>query len=263
MTNQTSSRDTLRAMSPTSPVPNGKAPLSRKILRDDVHAALLEMLLDSELAPGAPLSIDGLARELGVSPTPVREALVELEHTGLVSRAALKGYRVAPPLSPEQMAELVDARIVVELAAVERAAAHAETLVPQLRAAHARHAGVIAELSVLADQPASRTAATMRRYFDADWGFHVVIMQASRNRYLLQMLEGLGTHVHRLRQAVGHGISDGETALHEHAEILYAFESGGAPAAVEAMRRHLEGVRSRAVSEGTAGVPGGGAVEPS
>lgn len=223
--------------------------LSRKILRDDVYDTLLEMLLDSRVPAGSPLSIDGLARQLGVSPTPVREALVQLEHTGLVSRAALKGYRVAPPLSSEQMAELVDARMVVELAAMERAATRAAEVVPALRAAHARHAGVIAEMGALGDSGANRTAASMRRYFDADWGFHTVIMQTSGNRYLLQMLEGLGTHVHRLRQVVGHGVSDAEVALHEHAEILYALESGDPQDAVTAMRRHLQGVRTRALAD--------------
>ncbi|WP_309080680.1 GntR family transcriptional regulator [Zhihengliuella sp.] len=229
--------------------PSAPPQLSRKILRDDVYDTLLEMLLDSRIKAGSSLSIDALARQLGVSPTPVREALVQLEHTGLVSRAALKGYRVAPPLSPEQMAELVDARMVVELAAIERAAGRAAEVVPALRAAHARHAGVIAEMGALGDDSAHHTAASMRRYFDADWGFHTVIMQSSGNRYLLQMLEGLGTHVHRLRQAVGHGVSDASTALHEHAEILYALESERPQDAVEAMRRHLQGVRCRAVAD--------------
>ena len=67
--------------------------LTRKVLRDDVHDALLQMLLRGRFAPGESLSIDHVARQLGVSPTPVREALVELEHTGLVTRAALRGFR--------------------------------------------------------------------------------------------------------------------------------------------------------------------------
>jgi DNA-binding GntR family transcriptional regulator len=223
-----------------------RTPLTRRALRDGVHEAVLEMLLDGGVEPGSPLSIDGLARQLGVSPTPVREALVNLEHTGLVTRAALKGYRVAPPLSAEQMAELVEARAVVELAAVERAAKHSTTLLPQLRAAHGRHLDAVQELARSADDPQSRTAAHMRHYFDADWGFHVEIMRASGNRYLLQMLEGMGVHVHRLRQSVGHGVSDAEAALYEHAEVLRALEAGNAEQAVAAMRRHLEGVRSRA-----------------
>ena len=53
----------------------------------------------------APVSIDGLAQILDVSPTPVREALARLEMTGLVRRFARRGYRVAPPIA-DQMGEL-------------------------------------------------------------------------------------------------------------------------------------------------------------
>src|SRR6478735_4678774 len=95
--------------------------VERRALRDGVYDALLELLLDNGVAPGASLSIEGLARELGVSPTPVREALGQLEHTGLVTRAALKGYRAAAPLTQARMAELLNARSVVEVAAVRAA----------------------------------------------------------------------------------------------------------------------------------------------
>lgn len=232
-------------------------PLARTVLRDGVYDSLLEMLL-TELEPGSSLSIDGLARELGVSPTPVREALVQLEHTGLVSRAALKGYRVAPPLSPEQIAELVDARMVVELAAVEGAVRRGGGVVADLRDLHARHQDALVD-AVARDGASARTAA-VRRYFEADWAFHVAILDASGNPYLRQMLESLGVRLHRLRQAVGHGVSDGDAAVREHAEVLRAFEEGDAQRAVAAMRAHLEGVRDRSVADATsvtsAGLPG-------
>ena len=57
-------------------------PLERKVLRDTVYESLVDMLMSGALLPEAPLSIDGLASELAVSPTPVREALVHLERTG-------------------------------------------------------------------------------------------------------------------------------------------------------------------------------------
>lgn len=225
--------------------PATSRPITRKVLRDDVYDELLERLLDGEYPPGTALSIDRLARELGVSPTPVREALVQLEHTGLVSRAALKGYRVAAPLSAAQMAELIDARSIVEVAAMERAAEHADELVPTLRAAHDHHATVVASLG-----PAGASARGMRAYFDADWQFHLLIVEASGNRYLGQMLEGLGAHVHRLRQSVGAGVSDAQHALAEHAAILEALAAGDEKGAVAAMRDHLAAVKTRATLEG-------------
>src|SRR5699024_2349671 len=84
--------------------------MKRRVLRAEVEELILERLLESRWSPGSRLSIDGLARDLEVSPTPVREAMVSLERSGLVEYVALRGYVVAPMLDVEQMTELLDAR---------------------------------------------------------------------------------------------------------------------------------------------------------
>src|SRR5690606_5880841 len=84
-----------RAM--TAQLPLRVGDLERRGLRDRVYDLILEMLLEGDVEPGSRLSIDTLAKQLDVSPTPVREAMVQLERTGLVTREVLKGYRVAPP----------------------------------------------------------------------------------------------------------------------------------------------------------------------
>jgi DNA-binding GntR family transcriptional regulator len=233
--------------------PRATAPLTRKILRDDVHDALLEMLMTQQLAPGQSLSIDSLARELGVSQTPVREALVQLEHTGLVTRAALKGYTVTAPLTAAQMAELVDAREVLELAAVERAVG-AEGLVERLEAAHAEHQAVIERYGLDRAEPAREiTQRHLLEYFRADWAFHEAIIRGCGNRFIGQMASILGANVHRMRQTMDVGLTDSTDALREHAAILAAFQVGNRAAAVGAMARHLHGVSQRAQAEAPAG----------
>ena len=92
----------------------GGRTVSRQVLADHVYEELLASLMDGRLEPGAAVSIDGTARELDVSPTPVREALARLEHTGMVRRVALKGYRVAPVFTREDFAELMEARLAIE-----------------------------------------------------------------------------------------------------------------------------------------------------
>lgn len=223
--------------------------LKRQVLRDDVYEALLDMLLEEQLKPGASLSIDGLARELGISPTPVREALAYLEHTGLVARAALKGYTVAPRLSPGALTELSEARTIIELAAVEHAAERGAELLPQLRQAHEAHLSATAQMVESGSDGAIPSARSMRKYFDADWGFHLVLVEASGNRFLRQMLQGLGTHLHRLVQTAGRGVTDWEAALGEHGRVLVAIEAEDPRLAVEAMQLHLRGARDRAVAE--------------
>ncbi|MFE4540555.1 GntR family transcriptional regulator [Streptomyces scopuliridis] len=234
-----------------APAVGRKPVVPRRALRDGVYDAILERLLDGSTPPGSSLGIDSLARELEVSPTPVREALVQLEHTGLISRVALKGYRVAPPLSPEQLAELFDMRTILETAAVERAVSRAGGLVPELRAAHARHvlrAHGVRTLRGADGRPAG--FSDLREYYAADWEFHLTIIRASGNRFLLETAESLSVRVHRLRQAADHGTTDIERAVDEHAAILAAFESGDPERPLVAMREHLAAASRRASADG-------------
>lgn len=232
---------------------SGGAPrLERRALRDSVYDLVLDMLLDGTLQPDDNLSIDGLARELGVSPTPIREALVHLEHTGLVTRTALRGYRVAPPFNPQQIGQLVDARAVLELGALEHALERRDSLAPALQRAHELHRQVIDELESLTEESlvGDTRLASYRRYFDADWGFHLVIMRHADNPFIVQMAESLGAHVHRLRQSVGVGLTDAEDASAEHARIVEGILSGAPAKAVKrAMRDHLEAVRERSIAD--------------
>lgn len=239
--------------------PSRKQPVvARRALRDGVYDAILEKLLDGSTPPGSSLGIDSLARELEVSPTPVREALVQLEHTGLVSRVALKGYRVAEPMTDDQLAELFDMRSVLEAAAVERAAAHADDLVPELRVAHAQHVlcahrvrklrGTGEKLPGPEETPGD--FADLREYFAADWEFHRTIIRAAGNRFLLQSADSLSAHVHRLRQTADRGTVDIDQAVDEHAAILAAFESGDPEQPKIAMREHLAAVAGRSRAGG-------------
>lgn len=226
--------------------------LKRTMLRDDVYDALLEMLLTSQFSAGQSISIDSVARQLGVSPTPVREAMVQLEHTGLVSREALKGYSVAPPLTEEQIEQLADARSVLEVATTERAARLAETTLPELRAAYEAHAEAVRILDERTRAGEELSSADVLEYFRADWHFHDVLIRATKNRFLVQMASALGSNVHRHRQTLGSGIADAHEALAEHKEILDAIEKGDVAGARKAMEAHLDAVADRSIHDSEA-----------
>ena len=221
--------------------------LERRGLRDRVYELVLDMLLSSCIEPGARLSIDAIARDLDVSPTPVREALVQLERTGLVTRVTHKGYRVAPPLADDQLESLFDARIVLESGATALAAAHADELVPALEVALAQHVEMTARVRAAAST-GEIPVALLREYFAVDWNFHHLIFEGTRNPFLLDMSEGISTRVHRMRQTVETGVTDADQAVVEHRAILDAF-SEGPEAAAAAMRSHIELVRTRARSD--------------
>jgi DNA-binding GntR family transcriptional regulator len=223
--------------------------VERRALRDGVYDAILELLLEGRVRPGASLSIDALARQLGVSPTPVREAMVQLEHTGLVTRAALKGYRVAPPLSADRMSELVDARTILEVAAVRGAVPMSDAALLELKAAHSDHVRAAEHVKRLRATSDEMSWSAVRRYYTADWAFHRVILHHCGNQYLLQLAEFLSPQVHRMRQSLGHGLTDVDQAVAEHGVILEAIATGDDQRAEDAMRAHLLGVRARSLAE--------------
>jgi DNA-binding GntR family transcriptional regulator len=220
-----------------------QAPLERRGLRDRVYDLVLDTLMSSRLEPGARLSIDAIARDLDVSPTPVREALVQLERTGLVTRVAHKGYRVAAPLADGQLEALFDARLVLECGATELAARRGAIVLPRLERALDEHVRVMQRIR-LARVGGEIPTEILREYFAVDWGFHHVIFEGASNPFLLDMSEAISTRVHRMRQSLETGVSDAEEAVVEHRAILEAF-ADGPDAAGDAMRAHIEKVRER------------------
>lgn len=214
-----------------------------RALPDTVYEQLLDLLTWGELPPDSSLPIDGLAAQLGVSPTPVREALARLEATGLVKRKARRGYRVAAPMSQAQMHELVDARMVLEVGAVERAMRNPDELLPDLEAAFERHKQAANRVLHLSESDNERDA--MRQYFADDWCFHEAVLSHCGNRYIVHAVDSLSFRVHRMRQTIGSGISDADDALAEHKNVLDAVRAKDVDAAVAAMKEHLHKLYER------------------
>ena len=222
--------------------------LERRGLRDRVYELVLSTLMSPDIEPGSRLSIDTVARDLNVSPTPVREALVLLERTGLVTREANKGYRVAAPISDGQLEALFDARLVLESGAIELASSNVATVAPLLEAALASHREVTERVKQAA-AAGDIAVDLLQEYFEVDWNFHHVIFEGAQNPFLLDMSDAISTRVHRMRQTVQTGISDADEAVVEHAAVLEAFTTQDAHGAVAAMRKHIEQVRIRSRSD--------------
>lgn len=210
----------------------------RQSLADGVYDELMARLFDNTLEPGAALNIDALSRELDVSQTPIREALARLESTGLVVRAALKGYRVAPVLSPKELGDLLDARAAVE--PVNARLAAARTTAEFLDALEA-------SIEQLAASPTGPTFAEYHAYWEADERFHDLIARQADNAFLYRAFESLGGQAQRFRLFGGLGVSDAESAIAEHRAILAALRAGDPAAAHAAMEHHVTNVKSRAV----------------
>lgn len=87
--------------------------ISRETLQEKVYESIKDSILKNELMPGDVLSIDSLAEDLGVSPTPVREALAKLSAQGLVRNARNKKARVAP-VAKEDVLQIYEVRKLLE-----------------------------------------------------------------------------------------------------------------------------------------------------
>ena len=210
--------------------------IARNGLVEQVGDALRELIIDQALAPGERLNITALARQLGVSDTPVREALGRLQSERLLTFEAYVGYTVLPLPTPERLNELLDLRHLLEGYA-------ARTGAPRVSSAQLdrmRHA-----LAGMEAVQAGPTFSESKEHVAHDHAFHIVIVQASANSILLEMYQSLNLHMHLSRLYYGRGVADLERARREHQLILEAYESKDAGAAEEAVLAHIEAARVR------------------
>jgi DNA-binding GntR family transcriptional regulator len=207
-------------------------PARRATLATDVYETIKGLVMDHAIAPGAKINIDGLARELDVSPTPVREALARLESDGLVRKRPLTGYTVAPLLGREEFEQLFEMRLLLEPAAAARASQHASE--PQ-------RAAIVAEAAA-ATAPVEEAGYRGFAEFSAkDARFHDLIAEAASNDMLRDAITRLHSHLHLHRLYFPH--RQAEDTLDEHMAIAQAIAGAESRAAAKAMREHL--VRSR------------------
>ncbi|MDT0181792.1 GntR family transcriptional regulator [Microbacterium sp. ARD31] len=214
--------------------------ITPRLVVDDVYDALVSLIVDGHVPPEGALSIDALSRELGVSTSPVREALTRLEGTGLIRRMALRGWRVAPALTREELADLVDARLLIEPGAAALAAGRADALLVR---------SLDESVSELGTAPKGARYESFRDYYEADRRFHRTIVAAGGNPFIEQAYEALGGQYQRFRLFTGTGVTDAAPTMAEHGAVRDAIAAGDADGAAEAMRAHLRGVRERALAE--------------
>lgn len=216
----------------SQPIP----PLRRSTLGDDVYEALTALVMEHTLAPGDRINIDALARELEVSPTPVREALARLESDGLVRKRPLAGYTVAPLLTRDEFHDMFDMRLVLEGTAARWAAERADA---------AARDGIVADAATplppgagVTDGWHSHGAFTAR-----DAQFHGLIAGAACSPLLRDAISRLHAHLH-LHRLYFPFAQAGSTAQ-EHEVIAAAIAAADPDAAEAAMREHLTRARER------------------
>jgi DNA-binding GntR family transcriptional regulator len=196
---------------------------------DLAYARVRELILSGSLDPGAVLNQVTLAQQIGVSTTPLREALRRLAQQGLVDLGAHRDARVAA-LDPAEARDLVELRQSLDpLAAGLAAARRTADDLTEIRAA-------LAGLESLPGDPSVGQLAGHRR-------FHAAVYRASHNRLLVESLDGLWDKTDRYRRhALRLGRSDAERAerAEEHRLLFEAVQDRDAETATALMHRHVE-----------------------
>jgi DNA-binding GntR family transcriptional regulator len=195
--------------------------------REKAYEFLKNTILADPEMQGRFISEQDVADRIGVSRTPIREALLLLAAEDLVQLVPKKGAYVAP-VSGRQVAELMELRGMVERFAAEHVLANGTAPITGMREAIER-------------QTALRGMADAREFIDVDRQFHALLVKATGNELLTKTYEGL--RARQLRAGVvalyrSEGRQD--VVLLEHESIVAALESGDVGAATAAISAHLE-----------------------
>jgi DNA-binding GntR family transcriptional regulator len=217
-----------------------------------VYTALREGIVRGTLAPGARLVETEIAERLGVSRTPVREALTRLEREGYVATAS--GKRARPTVAPLTKHDVNELLYVV--GALEGLAARRAALLP-----HAARRALLRSLTTINQTflRAAKRRADFNRLFEADEEFHRKYVEAGAGPRLRALHDAVKPQAERyIRMYVSLLAGEAPVSAGEHQAIIGAIRSGDAPAAERAVQtnwRHAADRLSRAI--GDAGERGG------
>ena len=195
-------------------------------LADAATAELRERILSGELESGTPLRLEELARSLGTSISPVREAVRKLEALGLAVHVAHRGSRVKE-LDVDDFRDTYEARLALEPVAVQRAAA-------RIAPAEVERAQAALESYTLYRERGDRPAA--RAAHDA---FHFTLYTASGSDWLVRLIRPAWDNSERYRELSFPSPGIVRERQREHERILAACAAGDGETAAEEMRRHL------------------------
>lgn len=196
-------------------------------LRDVVFNTLRQAILTGELKPGERLMEIHLANRLGVSRTPIREAIRKLELEGLVTMIPRRGAEVAQ-ITEKSMNDVLEVRRAVDALCVELACDRiSEEALEELKKA------------CDAFEMAVKTK-DVKQIAQADVALHDIIVQATGNNRLIQLVNTLSEQMYRYRFEYIKDISQHENLVEEHRVIYQAIVNKDKETASRAAKEHID-----------------------
>ena len=201
-------------------------PINRRSLHDEVVSRVRDMIIEGRLAPGQRVHEGQLGLSLGISRTPLREALKYLASEGLVDLIPGRGARVRR-LEPQDVREMLDVLAALESLASRLVSVQAsEEEIAGLRALHERMLGFY-------------RARDRLEYYKCNQAVHSRIVSLSGNRFLAATHETIQSRLKRIRFIGNEGAAKWKGAVGEHEEMIVALERRDGEALAEIMARHL------------------------
>jgi DNA-binding GntR family transcriptional regulator len=210
-------------------------------LAEDVYQRLKAEIINDQFVSDERIVIETVAVRLGVSPTPVREALARLAGEQLVSFRVYVGYAVLPPLSESDLADLFEAREVIErgaaLLACERST---EADLARLR---------VIDKRIRSGRYGKDRYADFMSFVNDNQRFHETLLDGARNPALRRAFDALNYEARIARRTQGRGIPDLDLICDEHAAIIAALAERDAAALVDAVIAHARDSHARLVDD--------------
>jgi DNA-binding GntR family transcriptional regulator len=194
-------------------------PIARSLLRDSAYDRLRDAIVGGALAPGSALRADDLARELGLSKAPIRDAIARLSSEGLVETKPQSYTRVTPLVEKEIEDAAVVVRAMHDLAVRAVAGTLTEPQLNRMRAAGRRFAEAL------------RTG-DLDAALDADDELHAVPVQAFGNTAVALTIERFAPLIRRAERLLW-ASPHGEQSIQQHDDLITALATGDQPRAIE------------------------------
>jgi len=195
-------------------------------LRDVVFNTLRQAILRGEMEPGERLMEIQLASKLGVSRTPIREAIRKLELEGLVVMIPRKGAEVAH-ITEKDMKDVLEVRAALEELAATLACNHVATeKIDELKLANKRFEAAIVSKDVV-------------DIVDADVHFHDIIYSMTGNQRLIQIINNLREQMYRYRLEYVKDARTHSILISEHNDIISKLEKQNVDETKEVIRQHI------------------------
>jgi len=206
-------------------------------LKDQAYRAIKEAILSFQFKPGDPLVESDLASQLGISKTPVRDALFELEKEGLVTKILFKGTYVSD-VSPEDVKQIFEVRAVLE------------GLAARLAVLNWSSQDTEAARNLLDQQEAAAREGNNTLSSQMNKQVHELVINRANNRLLTSMLRNLDDHLRRYRTLSSYQKGRLVKSVEEHQQVIQALDEMDAARAETLMRAHLRSVLDDLIHQG-------------